>query len=151
MSMIDTLKEELLTGLNLIAYKSFSVQVPSIGMLNLAMAAIGWTGVSEVEKSPDGIIKRYFYGTAQKNYALATLNNETGDCELTSVEEGDVLEKLSFDELKVLAGLIDKKSVAFIRIYSEKELSSATDEERAAIQERNQRMIDEAEVALRKR
>ena len=62
-----------------------------------------------------------------------------------------MLEKLSFPELKILAGLIDKKSVAFIRIYSEKELASASGDERAALEERKQKMIDEAEVALRKR
>lgn len=48
--------------------------------------------------------------------------------------------------------MIDKKSVAFNRIYSEKELASAaTEEERRALNERNEKMIREAEVALRKR
>ena len=51
----------------------------------------------------------------------------------------------------MLAGLIDKKSVAFIRIYSEKELAAASGDERAALEERRQKMVDEAEVALRKR
>ncbi len=152
MSIIETIKGELATGLKLIAYKNLTVQIPPLAVLDDAMQQDGWSAVSDVTKGADGTLHRYYYDTAQKNYVLAMLNVETGNCEIIKAEEADVLEKLSFPELKFLAGLIDKKSVAFIRIYSEKELAAAsTEEERNALNERNQKMVDEAEVALRKR
>ncbi len=151
MTQIETIKGELDMGLKLIAYKSLTVQIPPMAALDDAMAAIGVSAVSAATQEGEGKVHRYYYDTAQKNYVLATLDTATGSCEMTVAEESDVLEKLSFPELKTLAGLIDKKSVAFIRIYSEKELAAASGEERAALEERNQKMIDEAEVALRKR
>ena len=151
MTIIDSIKDELAMGLKLIAYKPLSVTVPPMAVLDDAMLADGWSAVSEVADGGDGTLHRYYYDTAQKNYVLATINPVTGVCDIIVAEESDVLEKLSFPELKKLAGLIDKKSVAFIRIYSEKELAAASGEERAALEERNQKMIDEAEVALRKR
>ncbi|MBO4914563.1 MAG: hypothetical protein J5449_05090 [Oscillospiraceae bacterium] len=151
MTIIESIKGELLTGLKLIAYKNMTVQIPPMAVLDDAMQADGWSAVSDVTRSDDGTLHRYYYDTAQKNYVLAMLNVETGVCDIVKAEESDVLEKLSFPELKVLAGLIDKKSVAFIRIYSEKELAAASGEELDALNERNQKMIDEAEVALRKR
>ncbi len=152
MNIIDTIKGELATGLKLVAYKDLTVQIPPLAVLDDAMQQDGWSAVSEITKADDGALQRYYYDTAQKNYVLATLNVETGACDIAKAEESDVLEKLSFPELKFLAGLIDKKSVAFIRIYAEKELAAASsEEERNALNERNQKMVDEAEVALRKR
>ncbi len=151
MTIIETIKGELLMGLKLIAYKPLSVTIPPMAVLDDAMQADGWSAVSEVADGGDGTFHRYYYDTAQKNYVYASLNAATGTCDIVVAEESDVLEKLSFPELKKLAGLIDKKSVAFIRIYSEKELAAASGDELAALNERNQKMINEAEVALRKR
>ncbi len=151
MTIIDSIKGELDMGLKLIAYKPLSVKIPPMAVMDDAMLADGWSAVSEVADGGDGTFHRYYYDTAQKNYVLATLTVATGSCDLVMAEEGDVLEKLSFPELKKLAGLIDKKTVAFIRIYAEKELAAASGDELAALNERNQKMIDEAEVALRKR
>ena len=150
MTVTEKIKGELAMGLRLVAYKPVTVQIPPMAVLDDAMQQNGWSAVSEVV-ADGGILCRYYYDTAQKNYVLAAFNTATGTCDITSVEESDVLEKLSFPELKKLAGLIDKKSVAFIRIYSEKELAAASGEERAALEERRQKMVDEAEVALRKR
>ena len=150
MTITEKIKGELAMGLRLVAYKPVTVQIPPMAVLDDAMQQNGWSAVSEV--TADGsILSRYYYDTAQKNYVLAVFNTVTGACDINAVEEGDVLEKLSFPELKKLAGLIDKKSVAFIRIYSEKELAAASGDERAALEERRQKMVDEAEVALRKR
>lgn len=147
---VNNIKAELETGLRLIAYKAVTVQVPSIAELDQAMRESGWDAVSETAAGDNGASRRYYYNTAQKTYVLATVD-ASGSATVASAEESDVLEQLSFPELKVLAGLIDKKSVAFIRIYSEKELAAASGDELAALQERKQKMIDEAEVALRKR
>ena len=150
MTITEKIKGELAMGLRLVAYKPVTVQIPPMAVLDDAMQQNGWSAVSEV--TADGsVLSRYYYDTAQKNYVLAVFNTVTGACDINAVEEGDVLEKLSFPELKKLAGLIDKKSVAFIRIYSEKELAAASGDERAALEERRQKMVDEAEVALRKR
>ena len=150
MTITEKIKGELAMGLRLVAYKPVTVQIPPMAVLDDAMQQNGWSAVSEV--TADGsILSRYYYDTAQKNYVLAVFNTVTGACDINAAEEGDVLEKLSFPELKKLAGLIDKKSVAFIRIYSEKELAAASGDERAALEERRQKMVDEAEVALRKR
>ncbi len=151
MADIDKLKDELSMGLRLIAFKDLTVQLEQFEDLNGAMQANGWSAVSGASDNGDGTFGRYFYDTMQKNYALATFTAANGSCNIAKADETDVLEKLSFPELKVLAGLIDKKSVAFIRIYSEKELAAASGDELAALNERKQKMIDEAEVALRKR
>lgn len=151
MTNIENLKAELATGLKLIAYKDMTVQIPPMTTMDYAMHDNGWSAVSEVAEGENGTFHRYYYDTAQKNYVLATVDPAGRTGTIVKAEEADVLEKLSFPELKALAGLIDKKSVAFIRIYSEKELAAASGDERAALEERNQKMIDEAEVALRKR
>lgn len=155
MTIPENIKGELSMGLRLVAFKSVTVDFPPsivIAGVDEAMYQNGWVSVSEAVKTADGAITRHYYDTAQKNYVLLSMNPATGSCNIEKADELDVLEKLSFPELKVLAGLIDKKSVAFIRIYSEKELAAASSEEElAALNERNQKMIDEAEVALRKR
>lgn len=150
MTITEKIKGELAMGLRLVAYKPVTVQIPPMAVLDDAMQQNGWSAVSEVVADGSTLI-RYYYDTAQKNYVLAAFNTVTGACDINAVEEGDVLEKLSFPELQKLAGLIDKKSVAFIRIYAEKELAAASGDERAALEERRQKMVDEAEVALRKR
>lgn len=147
---INNVKAELAMGLRLIAYKDVTLQVPSMAEMDQAMQESGWSAVSEITQSDNGTSQRYYYDTAQKTYVLASVD-ASGNGTVAKAEETDVLEKLSFPELKVLAGLIDKKSVAFIRIYSDKELAAASGDELAALQERKQKMIDEAEVALRKR
>ena len=150
MTITEKIKGELAMGLRLVAYKPVTVQIPPMAVLDDAMQQNGWSAVSEVV-ADDSVLSRYYYDTAQKNYVLAAFNTVTGACDINAAEEGDVLEKLSFPELQKLAGLIDKKSVAFIRIYAEKELAAASGDERAALEERRQKMVDEAEVALRKR
>lgn len=150
MTITEKIKGELAMGLRLVAYKPVTVQIPPMAVLDDAMQQNGWSAVSEVV-ADGSILSRHYYDTAQKNYVLAAFNTVTGACDINAVEEGDVLEKLSFPELQKLAGLIDKKSVAFIRIYAEKELAAASGDERAALEERRQKMVDEAEVALRKR
>ena len=147
---INNVKAELAMGLRLVAYKDVAVSVPSMAVMDQAMQESGWSAVSEIAEVENGTSQRYYYDTAQKTYVLATVD-ASGNATVAKAEETDVLERLSFPELKVLAGLIDKKSVAFIRIYSEKELAAASGDELAALQERKQKMIDEAEVALRKR
>lgn len=148
---IDNIKAEFATGLRLIAYKDMTVQIPSMAVMDQVMQESGWNAVSEVAEGDNGTSQRYYYDTAQKTYVLASVDSASGSGTVSKVEEADVLEKLSFPELKVLASLIDKKSVAFIRIYSEKELAAASGDELAALNERKQKMIDEAEIALRKR
>ena len=148
--MNDNVKAEVATGLRLIAFKDMTVQVASISELDQAMQENGWNAVSEAAAADGGASQRYYYDTAQKTYVLGTVD-ASGTAVVSKAEEADVLEKLSFPELKVLAGLIDKKSVAFIRIYSEKELAAASGDELDALLERKKKMIDEAEVALRKR
>ena len=150
MTITEKIKGELTMGLRLVAYKPVTVQIPPMAVLDDAMQQNGWSAVSEVV-ADGSTLSRYYYDTAQKNYVLAAFNTVTGVCDINASEESDVLEKLSFPELQKLAGLIDKKSVAFIRIYAEKELAAASGDERAALEERRQKMVDEAEVALRKR
>ena len=148
---INSIKAELAMGLRLVAYKDVAVHVPSMAVMDQAMQESGWSAVSEITESGSGTSQRYYYDTAQKTYVLVTVDPASENGTVAKAEEADVLEKLSFPELKVLAGLIDKKSVAFIRIYSEKELAAASGDELAALNERKQKMIDEAEIALRKR
>ena len=150
MTITEKIKGELTMGLKLVAYKPVTVQIPPMAVVDDAMQQLGWSAVSEIARDGD-TLSRYYYDTAQKNYVLAQFNIVTGACDINAAEESDVLELLSFPELKVLAGLIDKKSVAFIRIFAEKELAAASGDERAALEERRQKMVDEAEVALRKR
>lgn len=147
---VNSIKAELAMGLRLVAYKDVTVQVPSMVEMDQAMQESGWSAVSEIASGDNGASRRYYYDTAQKTYVLVTVD-ASGNATVAKAEETDVLEQLSFPELKVLASLIDKKSVAFIRIYSEKELAAASGDELAALQERKQKMIDEAEIALRKR
>lgn len=147
---VESIKAELIMGLRLVAYKDVTVQTASMAEMDQAMQESGWNAVSEIADAGNGASQRYYYDTAQKTYVLVTVD-ASGSGTVAKAEETDVLEKLSFPELKVLAGLIDKKSVAFIRIYSEKELAAASGDELAALQERKQKMIDEAEIALRKR
>lgn len=148
---IDNIKAKIAEGLRMIAHQDLTIHLPPMTTVDYSMHANGWCAVSEIGEPGDGTFQRYYYDTAQKNYVLATVNLAERSCVVTKVEELEVLEKLSFEELKFLAGLIDKKSVAFIRIYSEKEHAAASGEELAALQERRQKMIDEAEDALRKR
>ena len=148
---IESIRAEVAEGLRMIAFKDLTIHLPPMMTVDYGMYANGWCAVSEVDEGDDGTFRRYYYDTAQKNYVLATVSLALRSCTVVKVEETEVLEKLSFPELKYLASLIDKKSVAFIRIYSEKEHAAASGDELAALQERRQKMIDEAEVALRKR
>lgn len=155
MSTVDKFHGELEMALKLVAFKKANVDFPPISLMaavDAAMKSCHLVGVTKPEEDSDGLLHRCYYDTAQKNYVSAFFNPRTLSCSFEKADEVDMLEKMSFDELKVLAGLIDKKSVAFIRIYAEKELAAAgSEEERAALIERNQKKIDEAEVALRKR
>lgn len=111
----------------------------------------GWNAISEISHT-DFVYSRFYYSTAHKTYAHVSCNGYEGNAVIESVDESDVLGRLSFEELKTLGTMIDKKSVAFIRLYSEKELASAkTEEEMRVLNERNRKTIQEAEEALRKR
>lgn len=155
MSTVDKFHGELEMALKLVAFKKVNVDFPQITLMaavDSAMQSCHLVGVSAPEVCGDGTLHRCYYDTAQKNYVSAFFNPSTLSCSFEKADEVEMLEKMSFAELKVLSGLIDKKSVAFIRIYTEKELAAAgSEEERAALIERNQKKIDEAEVALRKR
>ena len=151
MAVKDTIKDDLKMGITLLAYEAVRLDIAPMAVVDEAMKESGWDEIS----GPSGEgreLGKYFYNTALKTYARAVCDGYTGECSIQAAEETDVLENLSFAELKVLSGLIDKKSVAFIRIYSEKELAAASSEEELkALNARNDRMIAEAEVALRKR
>lgn len=153
MQIRDKIREELAMGITLLAYESVKMDLAPMQLVDEAMKSAGWDAISDV--SGDGRTadySKYYYSTPLKAYARALCGGYSGTCSITSVEEGDVLEQLTFPELKRLSGLIDKKSVAFIRIYAEKELAAASsEEERKALNDRNDKMIAEAEVALRKR
>lgn len=151
MSVKDTIKGEVEMGLRLIAWQGLDVEVAPMAVVDEALKENGWSSVSAVAQ--DGrIFRQVWYGTATKTYVNVTCDGYSGACRIESAEESDVLEGLTFAELQHLSDLIDKKSVAFIRIYREKELSSAsTEEELKALNERNEKWIAEAEVALRKR
>lgn len=155
MSAVDKFHGELEMALKLVAFKKVNVDFPQITLMaavDSAMQSCHWVGVSQPEVGGDGLIHRCYYDTAQKNYVSAFFDPKSLACSFEKADEIDVLEKMSFADLKVLSGLIDKKSVAFIRIYAEKELAAcSSEEERAALIERKQKMVDEAEVALRKR
>ena len=151
MAIAETIKGELETGLRLLAFKSVELEVAPMSLVDETLRANHWNPISAV--AAEGFhYNRYYYSTAMKAYALVRCNAYDGKCAIAAVEEGDVLERLSFPELKALGEMIDKKSVAFIRIYSERQLASAGSEaELKALTDRQTRMIEEAEVALRKR
>ena len=153
MAEAERIKGEVSMGLKLLAFKSLSLELAPMALVEEAMRGEGWEAISGLEKRGDGTeFCKYFYSSMQKNYAQVLCNGYTGACEIKSADETEMLQSMSFEELKHLGNLIDKKSVAFIRIYSRKELEAAgSEEERNALNERNQKMIEEAEVALRKR
>ena len=154
MANMDAMKAELSMGLRLVAYKSLSLDLATMAGIDEGMKENHWDSVSkEWSNAGSGFTySRFFYDTAQKNYVRASCDVYNGSCTIEAIEESHVLESLSFEELKKLGNLLDKKSVAFIRIYSEKEMASAkTEEEQQALNERNAKMIQEAEEALRKR
>ena len=158
MSIAETVRGELQTGLKMLAFKSVKTELAPLAMacVDGVMAAAGWEAISDVTKKggADGSseLGRYYYSSMQKGYAHAVCSGTAGICEIRSADETEMLESMTFPELQHLGKLIDKKSVAFIRIFSEKELASAqTEEELKALNERNEKMIAEAEVALRKR
>ena len=153
MTAAEKIKGEVTMGLKLVAYKSVKIEIAPLGIVEEAMKENDWHALSAISGNGiDAPYKRYYYNTATKTYALLTCSGYTGECSIEAADEHDVLDALSFPEMKVLGGLIDKKSVAFITTYSRKELEAAQDpDELAKLNARNQRMIDEAEVALRKR
>ena len=144
------IKEEIKTGLRLLAFKSVSVEGASEDVVEEAMRESDWHAVSAVTENGDDK-SRYYYSAAMKSYAQVTCSG-SGSCTIAPAEEYDVLTSLSFEEMKALGGMVDKKSVAFIGIYAKKERESVkTDEELEALNRRNASMIEEAEAALRKR
>ena len=153
MTAAEKIKGEVTMGLKLVAYKSVRLEVAPMSVVEEAMKENDWHALSAI--SGNGLespYQRYYYNTATKTYALLKCSGYTGECSIEAADEHDVLDALSFAEMKVLAGLIDKKSVAFITTFSQKQLAAAqSEEELQALAARNQRMIDEAEVALRKR
>ena len=154
MSNTESIRSELQLGLKMLAFKSVRLESANLASVEEVMKEEGWEAISGVTKGgADGSeCNQYFYNSMQKNYAQVICNDNTGACEIRSADETEMLQSMTFQELQQLAKLIDKKSVAFIRIFSEKELASAqTEEELRALNERNEKMIAEAEVALRKR
>lgn len=154
MSTAETIRNELQLGLKMLAFKSVRLESATLAGVEEVMKEEGWEAISGVTKGgADGSEgNQYFYNSMQKNYAQVICNDSTGACEVRSADETEMLQSMTFPELQQLAKLIDKKSVAFIRIFSEKELANAqTEEELRALNERNEKMIAEAEVALRKR
>ena len=153
MTAAEKIKGEVTMGLKLVAYKSVKIEIAPMSVVEEAMKENDWHALNAI--SGNGIetpYLRYYYNTATKTYARLQCSGYTGECSIAAAEEHDVLDALSFPEMKVLGGLIDKKSVAFITTYSRKELEAAgSEEEKQKLNARNQRMIDEAEVALRKR
>ena len=151
MAIAETIKGEIETGLRLLAFKSVELELAPLSLVDETLRANHWNPISAVAAEGYNYC-RYYYSTAMKAYALVSCNGYDGKCSIAPAEEGDVLEKLSFPELKALGDMIDKKSVAFIRIFSERQLASAgSEEELKALTDRKARMIEEAEVALRKR
>ena len=150
---IESIKNEVSMALRLVAFKPGSVELAPFTLLGAgcALAEEHWDPVSDIMQNGTEY-SRYFYGSAQKAYMRVLCNGTDNVCRMEAAEEGEVLEQLSFPEMKHLGNLIDKKSVAFIRMYAEKERASVTSEEELkALNERNERMIQEAEIALRKR
>ena len=154
MNIAETIKSELQMGLKLLAFKSLKLDLAPMTYVNDALREEGWEAITGITHSgPDGTeLNRYYYNSMQKSYAHVVCNGYTGECEVKAADETEMLEGMTFEEIKHLGGLIDKKSVAFIRIYSEKELANAkTDEELQKLNARKEKMVAEAEVALRKR
>ena len=154
MTTAEKIKGELQMGLKLLAYKSVTLDLAPMSYVDDALRGDGWEPITGLTAGgADGTeFSRYYYSSAQKTYAHVVCNGYTGGCEIKSADEAEMLESMSFAEIKHLGNLIDKKSVNFIRIYSQKELESAgSEEELKALHERKERMIAEAEVALRKR
>ena len=151
MSNAETIRDKLQLGLKMLAFKSVRLGSATMSDVEEVMKEEGWDTISGV--TTDGAEhSQYFYNSMQKNYAQVVCNDSTGECEVRAADETEMLQSMSFPELQQLGKLIDKKSVAFIRIFSEKELASAkTEEELRALNERNEKMIAEAEIALRKR
>ena len=148
--MSENIKEEIKTGLRLLAFKSVSVENATMDVVEEAMRESDWQAVSSVTENGDDK-SRYYYSTAMKSYAQVTCG-AGGSCTIANAEEYDVLRALTFEEMKALGAMIDKKSVAFIGIYAQKERESVkTPEELEALNKRNASMIEEAEIALRKR
>ena len=154
MTIQETVNGELSMGLKLLAFKPVKLELAPIGCVENAMKAEGWEAISDLTPSGKNgtLFTRYFYSSMQKSYAQVVCDAYTGGAEVKTADETEMLQSMSFEELKHLGNLIDKKSVALIGIYAEKELASAkTEEELKALNARNERMIAEAEVALRKR
>ena len=153
MSTADNIKEEVKTGLKLLAFKSVSLEIAPMAIVEEAMQEGDWHAVSAIKGNGiDTDYRRFYYSTAMKSYAQISCSGYRGNCTIEPVEERDVLDALDFKEMKVLSGMIDKKSVAFIALYAQKERESVkTPEELEALNKRNASMIEEAEAALRKR
>ena len=154
MNIADSIKSELQMGLRLLAFKSLTLELAPMSYVDAALRGEGWEAITGISHSgPDGTeLNRYYYSSMQKAYAHVCCNGYTGACEVKNADETEMLEGMTFEEIKHLGNLIDKKSVAFIRIYSEKELANAkTDEELQKLNARKEKMVAEAEVALRKR
>ena len=153
MSVSEQIKNDIQMGIKLLAFKPVKAEIAPMSVVEDTLKSEGWEPISAAIASEEGrVFSRYFYNSMQKVYAHVTCNGYTGACEIQVADETEMLQSMSFAELKHLATLIDKKTVAFIRIYSEKELAAAkTDEELQALNARNEKMIAEAEVALRKR
>lgn len=151
MASTDTIKSEIELGLRLLAFKPLQLELAPMKYVDQAMTANGLEAITGVNHSGDEL-SRYYYSSAQKTYAHVVCNGYSGACEIKAADETEMLDGMTFAELKHLGNLIDKKSVAFITIYSRKELENAgSEEELKALNERNERVIAEAEVALRKR
>lgn len=154
MTTAEQIKNDLQMGLKLLAFRSVTLELAPMSFVEDALKSEGWEPISSLTATgQDGtVFNRYYYSSMQKTYAHVICNGYTGKCEIKAADETEMLESMSFAELKHLGNLIDKKSVAFIRIYSEKELASAqTEEELKRLNARKERMVAEAEVALRKR
>ena len=151
MTTAEQIKSELQTGLKLLAFKSVALDLAPMSYIEDVMKGEGWEAISSLAANGT-VFSRYYYSSMQKSYAHIVCDGYTGRAELKAADETEMLQSMSFEELKHLGRLIDKKSVAFIRIYAEKELASASSaEELQKLNARKERMVAEAEVALRKR
>lgn len=151
MATTDNIKSEIELGLRLLAFKPLQLELAPMKYVDEAMTACGLEAITGVAHSGDEL-SRYYYSSAQKTYAHVLCNGYTGACAIQAADETEMLQSMTFPEIKHLGNLIDKKSVAFITIYSQKEHEAAgSEEERMALNARKERMIAEAEVALRKR
>ena len=151
---LESIKAELQTGLKLLAFKNVKLELAPMAKVDEVLQSEGWKTISGITASgADGtVFTRFYYNSMQKTYAQVVCNGYTGECEIHSADETEMLESMTFEELRHLSTLIDKKSVAFIRIYAEKERASVkSEEELKALDARKEKMIAEAEVALRKR